>query len=633
MPEYSDEQLIGANNLVKQWREEGRVLAFKDAQRFNAILRNKGLLEKRMGESVQGWHPTAWGERLGIQVENTKTDESSKGIEKPLYPQSLWETLYKICDSQDMNKYKKVAVFAQKNGVSEDDLIRNCKALRIADTKDAFISDDECRWAMEGSDPEYALRFSDFGDTVFEDCGNGNSRTGKRVHVVVRDDRVYFKHLDIFFHVDVAPRKVAVHDGEVLDLDNDYILRPIESVQHASSLAAPRDCADEEARCDERPVGPRGFNTLPSREPVGAGQPGADFDALAMYRDYLESRRDAFSEAWGRDRNKDDVLRHMQNISFKDYDGLPGSYSKELFCNYYLMKYGWVYCFEYAQMLTITRRHLGEQKTVKLTSIGCGAEIDLLALLYAMSGVRACYEGIDSVDWPNRVSKFLPANAPVEKSFWQMDAATYFREKRGEPASCDAHVFLFPRILSELDPGQIDDLSAAIQDYAFDRNERVILAISHTDKERLDEPDAINDLNNPCCKAAKVCNSFALGLKKACGFQGRIRAVPLHETKGKIERRLLQVADQTDYGYICFKGARYPRDVDARFSKEIIDDFTQSVHDYKATCNHHKDHKGFIKNDEMAEVYWDCECDKKYCPLQSPRSTIDKCAFQLFFFE
>lgn len=162
--------------------------------------------------------------------------------------------------------------------------------------------------------------------------------------------------------------------------------------------------------------------------------------------EYLENIYNDFSVL----ANGENYLCELKKLDFQG-GNLP-DYANISIQQLYLLRYAFVYAFEYSKMYDTILSKIGRKEIINVASIGCGSMIDYWALTYCL-GKNPCkvrYVGIDEIDWNYKFTK----RDTDEVRFLEGNAIDFFN--RNEKFVSD--VYFFPKSISEFSNDEIDTI-------------------------------------------------------------------------------------------------------------------------------------------------------------------------------
>ena len=144
-------------------------------------------------------------------------------------------------------------------------------------------------------------------------------------------------------------------------------------------------------------------------------------------------------------------LEPLREISYREKQNTP-DYSPKIAQQFYLLRYTYIYAFEYKQMFKALLQRIPHANSIDVTSIGCGNGIDYWALqntLYELrqTNCQITYHGIDYVDWGSYQVRKLQKRSADVLDFVVQDALEYIRQRD----TLTSNVFMFPKSISEFD--------------------------------------------------------------------------------------------------------------------------------------------------------------------------------------
>ena len=188
-----------------------------------------------------------------------------------------------------------------------------------------------------------------------------------------------------------------------------------------------------------------------------------------------------------------------------DTEGHLPDYGNPTTVAYYQLRFACGYAFEYYTIYRLTLEWLKRlgQEEFSVVSLGCGSGLDRYSLELAINDVdygTNCYLdykddkhgwmgdarrwfGVDIAKWGKPdgvVTEGFPAHDNVVKVF-DGGVVEYFQRcspRLAPYAYCDKNVFLFPRILSELDEPVVDDLVRAIREASY-CHDRIVVCVAN----------------------------------------------------------------------------------------------------------------------------------------------------------
>ena len=335
--------------------------------------------------------------------------------------------------------------------------------------------------------------------------------------------------------------------------------------------------------------------------------------SLRRFAQYLRDCGDRFFKRWNKadDYGKLQLVDLVQSMDFMDNERLD--YDDMAFADFYNMRYGRAYAFEYSQMYRFVMHNLRDKSFLGVVTFGCGAEIDLPALLYAREEGDATeteirYRGVDAVSWPNRYTLGFDFPNGVTSDFRKESVECYFDKSRGFKTH-SMNVFFFPKIVSELSDDVMTALVENIQKSVF-KKDQVFVAFSMTDK----------DSDNQDCRMTRITDAFAAALGE------RYERMSLVAPQGVC-------AENTHDDYWCFnKPYAHVEDCDSNFSFAEQVEINEDLRAIKRTCPYFKGEQRL----GQSKQYFDCICKKKRvgCLASlSPREKVGNMAFRLVCFE
>jgi hypothetical protein len=135
------------------------------------------------------------------------------------------------------------------------------------------------------------------------------------------------------------------------------------------------------------------------------------------------------------------------------------SYSDKDEQTLYLLRYFYAYCYEYR---CIFREIYKDFNSINLLSIGCGAGIDALSLMFSAKGIlkkQYSYLGIDIVEWHNikNILK-LGDNLQFKKIVIDINSKEILENR---------NVFFFPKSLSDIDYRDMENIYDCFNNFEF----------------------------------------------------------------------------------------------------------------------------------------------------------------------
>ncbi len=126
----------------------------------------------------------------------------------------------------------------------------------------------------------------------------------------------------------------------------------------------------------------------------------------------------------------------------------------------YLLRYAFVYAFEYSQMYLSVLSQMNDIQQISVTSVGCGSMIDYWALVHALElkRVKNCnirYIGIDEINWNYQFS----TRKEDEVHFLVGNAKNYFEKNQ----KFISDVYFFPKSISEFSSEEMDILTNGLE--------------------------------------------------------------------------------------------------------------------------------------------------------------------------
>lgn len=179
----------------------------------------------------------------------------------------------------------------------------------------------------------------------------------------------------------------------------------------------------------------------------------------------------------------EDTRKFLSSIhSVRDIDYFFKMHHKGVF-NYedlneqtlYLLRYFYAYCYEYCNIFNILFQ---ETNDLKVISVGCGAGIDALSLIYLIRNNKKRtfeYLGIDKVKWKH-IDEIIKINNNIHFEKVELNSATsHFLENK--------NVLFFPKCLSnsDIDEDSMSNLIEGIRKVNFEQKKLFVCASYVTD--------------------------------------------------------------------------------------------------------------------------------------------------------
>lgn len=244
---------------------------------------------------------------------------------------------------------------------------------------------------------------------------------------------------------------------------------------------------------------------LPYSNPLRPYIPKSDIEPetwVKLFHRYLDELTEYLWDIWDSsdDEGKRQLIETWNKSRVQESDGKVEAniYEDTVSARCYMVRYGELNACEYSVLLNVVMENTRKLKTgaipvQSMVSIGCGPEMDLFSLLYEGAFHRCSkitYTPVDISAWGSRFSKWLAQESgqdyvvprviglpDVVAQEAGIGAGDFFKE--------DAHgverkqgIFLFPKVLSELDEEVMDSLVKGILNTTF-TNDEVFVCVSH----------------------------------------------------------------------------------------------------------------------------------------------------------
>lgn len=163
---------------------------------------------------------------------------------------------------------------------------------------------------------------------------------------------------------------------------------------------------------------------------------------------------------------------------------------------FYLLRYGFVYAFEYKRMFQRLLRNCGFEKQIEVLSTGCGAGIDYWSIASTLADMEMNdyiikYYGVDNVDWNYK----MDARETDYVRYLPYDAVRLFNGIK----KFKFDIYMFPKSISEFSKEDFNHICDSIETKEIEKN-RIHLLVSLRSTNYL--------LSLDCERTKKLANSL-----------------------------------------------------------------------------------------------------------------------------
>lgn len=164
--------------------------------------------------------------------------------------------------------------------------------------------------------------------------------------------------------------------------------------------------------------------------------------------------------------------------------GRVPNYKKKHVQQYYLLRFAYAYAFEYKCMYIFLFGKSSFGEKIKVSSIGCGTEIDYWSMVEAL---KECdmedkvikYKGFDQIDWFYKFDN--REDDTVE--FYDGDVVEVFANVE----SLGSDIYFFPKSISEFSPKQFEVICNAFKNKPIKKEKLHILVSLRSNEFHLDQ--------------------------------------------------------------------------------------------------------------------------------------------------
>ncbi|NJD02948.1 MAG: hypothetical protein FIA99_10235 [Ruminiclostridium sp.] len=146
----------------------------------------------------------------------------------------------------------------------------------------------------------------------------------------------------------------------------------------------------------------------------------------------------------------------------------------------YLLRYAFIYAFEYKQMyLEVLSRMINLDDGLIILSIGCGSGIDFWSAVAAVQDKQLrdfsiSYYGLDEIDWAYTIK----SEASYKAKYMIKDAVKLFQKTKTFPHN----VFMFPKSIAEFTISDFSEMCDSLKEKTIEKDQlHVIISLRSND--------------------------------------------------------------------------------------------------------------------------------------------------------
>lgn len=211
---------------------------------------------------------------------------------------------------------------------------------------------------------------------------------------------------------------------------------------------------------------------------------------MESIKDYLESIFNDFSSEV---LASQDSLCNLKNLSFAA--GKIPDYSQRAIQQYYLLRFGYAYCYLYKYNLKKSLRGLLERDSLSILSIGCGNFLDYRAfcMFDTNDEIKVKYTGVDLIDWNYKP----PIRQDDNLDFIQSDFSAWLDDQD----SFNYDIIFFPQSVCEIALDDINKMCALIESSQVESSPLYLISAARANEIYLgSDINKIDKLTRVLCK-------------------------------------------------------------------------------------------------------------------------------------